>query len=77
MHAPSQNPLDPRTLMVDLEHWAAELGFAALGIANIDLSLDEPRLLDWLQQGFHGEMRYMSRHGAETQPPGQSYYQGP
>ena len=69
MHVPNQNPIDANALLVDLERWATELGFAALGIASIDLSLDEPRLVDWLQQGFHGEMDYMSRHGSKRSRP--------
>jgi epoxyqueuosine reductase len=30
----------------------------------MDLSAAEPRLLEWLAQGRHGEMEYMARHGA-------------
>lgn len=41
-----------------------ELGFQAVGIAAADLSAAEPRLLDWLGKGWHGEMEYMARHGA-------------
>src|SRR5213075_395125 len=39
------------------------LGFQAVGIADADLSAAEPRLLEWLAQGRHGEMEYMARHG--------------
>jgi len=35
-----------------------------VGIADADLSAAEPRLLEWLAQGWHGEMEYMARHGA-------------
>src|SRR5258708_32156497 len=41
-----------------------ELGFQAVGIAEADLSAAEPRLLEWLARGWHGEMEYMARHGA-------------
>jgi epoxyqueuosine reductase len=44
--------------------WAVELGFEAAGIADADLSAAEPRLMQWLAQGRHGEMEYMARHGA-------------
>ncbi len=44
--------------------WGKELGFDAVGIADADLSAAEPRLLEWLAQGRHGEMEYMARHGA-------------
>jgi epoxyqueuosine reductase len=35
-----------------------------VGIADADLSAAEPRLLEWLHKGWHGEMEYMARHGA-------------
>jgi len=35
-----------------------------VGIADADLSAAEPRLLEWLGRGWHGEMEYMARHGA-------------
>jgi epoxyqueuosine reductase len=47
-----------------IKAWAKELGFEAAGIADADLSAAEPRLLQWLAQGRHGEMEYMARHGA-------------
>jgi epoxyqueuosine reductase len=52
-----------------LQAWAAELGFASLGVADIDLSDVEEGLSRWLAAGFHGEMDYMARHRAlRTQP---------
>jgi epoxyqueuosine reductase len=45
-----------------LRAWASELGFAALGVADVDLSDVEPALARWLADGFHGEMEYMARH---------------
>ncbi len=47
-----------------IKAWARELGFEAAGIADADLSAAEPRLMQWLAQGRHGEMEYMARHGA-------------
>jgi epoxyqueuosine reductase len=47
-----------------LRAWAMELGFASLGVADVDLSDAEPGLRAWLDAGFHGEMEYMARHGA-------------
>ena len=43
-----------------IEGWARELGFQALGVADADLSAAEPRLLEWLARGWHGEMEYMA-----------------
>ncbi len=47
----------------DIKLWAAELGFDQAGIADPDLSEHEPLLADWLDQGYHGDMEYMARHG--------------
>jgi epoxyqueuosine reductase len=47
-----------------IKRWGQELGFQAVGIADADLSSAEPRLLEWLGRGWHGEMEYMARHGA-------------
>jgi epoxyqueuosine reductase len=56
--------MDYERLAERIRHWGRELGFQAVGIADADLSAAEPRLLDWLAQGRHGEMEYMARHGA-------------
>lgn len=47
-----------------IKAWGIELGFQAVGIADADLAAAEPRLLEWLAKGWHGEMEYMARHGA-------------
>jgi epoxyqueuosine reductase len=56
--------MDYAGLARQIKGWGRELGFQALGIADADLSPAEPRLLEWLGQGWHGEMEYMARHGA-------------
>jgi epoxyqueuosine reductase len=56
--------MDTTSLARRIKAWGAELGFQAVGIADADLSAAEPRLLDWLARGWHGEMEYMARHGA-------------
>src|ERR1700691_6183037 len=60
---------DPAALKTDIKRWGAELGFARLGVAQIDLAADEAYFLDWLRAGFNGEMRYMSRHGSKRSRP--------
>jgi epoxyqueuosine reductase len=65
----SPAPPDPAALLADIRSWAAELGFARIGVANIDLAQDEARFLDWLRAGFAGEMGYMSRHGSKRTRP--------
>src|SRR5687767_7652382 len=52
------------SLSASIKQWGRELGFQGVGIADADLSSAEPRLLEWLARGWHGEMEYMARHGA-------------
>ena len=55
--------------MQDIRNWSRELGFAAIGVAGVDLSSAEQGLLDWLGAGFHGGMDYMARHGIKRARP--------
>src|SRR6266850_6341508 len=63
------NGMDYVALAQRIKDWGAGLGFTAVGIADADLSAAEPRLLEWLAQGWHGEMEYMARHGALRSRP--------
>jgi len=68
----AQGKHDPQfyaELAGDIRAWALELGFQQLGITTTELSADEARLNAWLAQGMHGEMDYMSRHGATRSHP--------
>jgi epoxyqueuosine reductase len=56
-------------LLAHIRQWATDLGFARLGVANIDLAPDEAHFRDWLRDGFNGEMDYMSRHGTKRSRP--------
>jgi len=49
--------------------WGRELGFSQIGVAGVDLSDAEPGLLQWLSNGFHGEMAYMQAHGLKRARP--------
>ena len=62
-------PPDGVSLVAQIRTWAAELGFDAVGVANIDLAADESHFAAWLQAGFHGEMAYMARHGSKRTRP--------
>ncbi|WP_197408028.1 tRNA epoxyqueuosine(34) reductase QueG [Lampropedia cohaerens] len=55
--------IDKHQLVQDIQSWASALGFSQIGVAGVDLSDAEADLLEWLAQGFHGEMHYMARHG--------------
>jgi epoxyqueuosine reductase len=56
-------------LAAAIRTWGRELGFGAVGIADIDLGAAELGLAAWLAAGFHGEMDYMARHGARRARP--------
>ncbi|WNO60172.1 tRNA epoxyqueuosine(34) reductase QueG [Rheinheimera sp. MMS21-TC3] len=55
--------IDYQHLAQQIKQWAKELGFAELGITDVDLADAEPHLQRWLDAGFHGEMDYMASHG--------------
>lgn len=61
--------MDLSALAVTIKAWGRELGFSALGIADIDLSKAGERLADWLAQGRHGDMDYMEKHAALRMRP--------
>ena len=61
--------LDTSALLGRLQGWATELGFTGFGIANLDLAADEAAFRTWLEDGFNGEMEYMSRHGSKRSRP--------
>jgi len=58
-------------LALAVKAWGRELGFDAVTIADVNLGDAEPRLLHWLEQGMHGEMDYMARHGLKRARPGE------
>ena len=60
---------DPAALAEAVRRQAAELGFQACGIAGIDLSADEERLMAWLRRGRQGTMHFMGRHGRKRARP--------
>ncbi len=60
---------DHRKLKEDIRLWASELGFQQIGISDIDLSVAEERLAQWLRDKFHGTMDYMHKHGSKRSHP--------
>ncbi len=60
---------DHRKLKEDIRLWASELGFQQMGISDIDLSVAEERLAQWLRDKFHGTMDYMHKHGRKRSHP--------
>lgn len=66
---PPAESADLSVLADRIKQWGRELGFDQVGIADVDLSQAEERLLDWLARGFHGEMDYMAAHGVRRSRP--------
>jgi len=62
------NP-DLAALALSIKRWGAELGFADVGIADVDLRHAEAGLQAWLDAGRHGEMDYMASHGMKRARP--------
>ncbi|MFC4314839.1 tRNA epoxyqueuosine(34) reductase QueG [Steroidobacter flavus] len=62
-------PNDYTELAGSIRQWSRELGFQQVGITGIDVPEDEARLMAWLEQGRHGAMEYMERHGRRRARP--------
>ncbi|GAB6034647.1 tRNA epoxyqueuosine(34) reductase QueG [Galenea microaerophila] len=62
-------PQPNQSLAQKIKQWGLSLGFADVGITQPDLSQYEPHYFDWLKQGYHGTMDYMSRHGTKRTRP--------
>jgi epoxyqueuosine reductase len=56
-------------LASSIRDWGRELGFQQVGIAGVEIAADEERLMRWLEQGRHGAMDYMQRHGRRRARP--------
>jgi len=61
--------IDLSGLAASIKAWGRELGFQAVGIADVDLAEARAGLAAWIGSGYHGEMNYMAKHGSRrTQP---------
>ena len=65
----SYNAPDLHELTRAIKAWGAELGFADVRIADVDLAHAEEGLRAWLAAGHHGEMDYMASHGMKRARP--------
>src|SRR6266436_1052108 len=55
-------PIDLPALVDRIRRWAAELGFSAVGVSDLDVAQPAQRLRAWLAREFHGQMDYMQRN---------------
>lgn len=61
----SYQKLDYPELAGQIKAWAQDLGFAAARISKAQLPAQaEAQLQAWLDEGCHGQMDYMARHGS-------------
>jgi epoxyqueuosine reductase len=62
--------VDGVALLDRIRAWGAELGFARIGVSDIDVADAAARLEAWLEAGRHGTMDYMVRHAGLRAEPG-------
>ncbi|MDH5712104.1 MAG: DUF1730 domain-containing protein, partial [Gammaproteobacteria bacterium] len=51
-------------LLQKIKSWSLDLGFQKLGVTDTNLNLYQARFLDWIEQGYHGDMHFMHKHGS-------------
>lgn len=56
-------------LIHDIEDWARDFGFQQIGVSDLNLETHEKHLNKWLEDGLHGEMHYMAKHGSMRSHP--------
>ena len=61
--------MDYVELKSDIKQWAHDLGFADMGVSDVDLSQEEKALQEWLDRQYHGSMQYMAEHGTKRTRP--------
>ncbi|MGO3768975.1 MAG: tRNA epoxyqueuosine(34) reductase QueG [Vreelandella alkaliphila] len=52
-----------------IKTWGRELGFQQVGITDTQLAAHEKHLATWLEQGHHGDMSFMAKHGTKRTRP--------
>lgn len=56
-------------LAKNIKNWGQALGFQAVGITDTDLGKQEAQLFTWLAKQYHGEMKFMEKHGTKRTRP--------
>ena len=69
LDAGSTESIDLSGLAATIKAWGRELGFQAVGVADIDLAGAWAQLAEWVSRGYHGEMNYMAKHGSRRSRP--------
>ncbi len=63
----SAQPLD--TLAQAIKRWSRELGFQQAAITDCDLGAHEEYLQQWLANGYHADLEWMTQHGNKRSRP--------
>lgn len=69
MSSLNNHNINYQLLAEKIKAWGQDLGFADVGISDIDLSEHEPALQQWLDNQYHGTMEYMAKHGLSRARP--------
>jgi len=69
MNVKASSTQDLKQLADDIKAWGKALGFQQVGISDVELPDDEAYMLSWLEEGLHGEMAYMAKHGTKRSRP--------
>jgi epoxyqueuosine reductase len=73
LHAAATDALayrdDLSAVAARIVRWGKELGFAHIGITDVDVAEASARLGGWLADGLHGDMEYLQRHAALRADP--------
>ena len=63
--------IDYSELAQKIKEWGKSLGFQQVSITDTELAETGDRLNQWLQQGYQGDMQWMSEHGEKRYHPEQ------
>jgi epoxyqueuosine reductase len=63
------NTNDLTALAADIKRWGLDLGFADIGVSDVNLADAEKLHQAWIKKGFHGDMDYMAKHGTKRTRP--------
>ena len=57
------SPKSLHELAIKIKNWGADLGFQQVAIIRPDLSEASKNLQKWINDGYHGTMDWMNKHG--------------
>jgi epoxyqueuosine reductase len=64
-------PSNLADLALRIKHWGAELGFQQLAITDTNLEPATEKFVQWLDEGYQGDMAWLGEHGDKRHQPAQ------